>query len=177
MRAKGQNVISKPDMVNEIGGGVTRVCYNVTESVNEDGVAVFDYEYVDVKSGKDVLASVKELVCGEIADHDTSDAVNGFYVNGEHVWLDKATRVGIKSALDDYERMGIASYTFWFGNRMVEMPISVAHDVMAKIELYASECFNVTSAHKVHVSKTADVESALMYDYSVGYPEKVSITI
>ena len=44
---------------------------------------------------------LKQAKANKIADitaYDTSSAVNGFVLNGEVVWLDKATRVGLMNS-------------------------------------------------------------------------------
>ena len=45
-----------------------------------------------------LTAAAQKMVLEKITDWDTSSAVNGFILNGERVWLDKATRVGLMNS-------------------------------------------------------------------------------
>ena len=44
------------------------------------------------------LEQAKVNKIAEITAYDTSDKVNGFMLNGQIVWLDKATRVGLMNS-------------------------------------------------------------------------------
>ena len=49
--------------------------------------------------------------------------------------------------------------------------------MLSALELYALNCYNVTAKHKVAVENLNNLEEALGYNYTVGYPEKLSFTI
>ena len=56
-------------------------------------------EYVEpTLTEKEKLERAKADKIAEIAAYDTSDKVNGFILNGQIVWLDKATRVGLMNS-------------------------------------------------------------------------------
>ena len=56
-------------------------------------------EYVEpLLTEKEKLEQAKADKIAEIAAYDTSDKVNGFILNGQIVWLDKATRVGLMNS-------------------------------------------------------------------------------
>ena len=59
----------------------------------------YDVCWIDgVSSDADVLQRAKETVIAAIEAYDTTPAVNGFILNGERVWLDKSTRVGLMNS-------------------------------------------------------------------------------
>ena len=92
------------------------IIYHIGEALNKElgayecyecsiAVSSFDEEevqkaFVKFTSKIDALklkqAKVNKIA--EIAAYDTSDKVNGFILNGQIVWLDKATRVGLMNS-------------------------------------------------------------------------------
>lgn len=123
---------------------------------------------------QDIIDS-QEKKLAEIETYDTSDAVNCFYLNGIPMWLDKATRVGLVNAIESTELLGGTSITFWYDTVSYTIPLQFARQLLATLEVYALECFNVTANHKKIVkSMTKDIEN---YDYTIGYPEKLQFNI
>ena len=51
-----------------------------------------------VPTEEEKLEWAKADKIAEITAYDTSDKVNGFILNGQIVWLDKATRVGLMNS-------------------------------------------------------------------------------
>lgn len=123
------------------------------------------------------LEEAKEMLLAEIDAYDTSSAVNGFMLNGLLVWLDKATRVGLMNSTTIAKAMGQATTTLWLGDTKLEVGCDMAIQLLSVLEMYALECFNVTAAHKKAVSELTDIGEVLSYDYTKGYPEKLSMKV
>ena len=138
----------------------------------------YDVCWIDgVSSDADVLQRAKETVFAAIEAYDTSFAVNGFMLNGQRVWLDKATRVGLMNSTSIAKAMGKTTTTLWFGRMKIEMNCDKAIGLLSALEMYALECFNVTATHKKAVAELNTVEEVLGYDYTKGYPEKLRYDI
>ena len=138
----------------------------------------YDVCWIDgVSSDADVLQRAKEAVLAAIEAYDTSSSVNGFILNGERVWLDKATRVGLMNSTQIVKAMGQKTTTLWFGMMQIEMNCDKAIGLLSALEMYALECFNVTATHKKAVAELNTVEEVLGYDYTKGYPEKLRYDI
>mgnify|MGYP007108811444 FL=1 len=45
------------------------------------------------------------------------------------------------------------------------------------VSAYADQCFDVTEGHKSDVNDLTTKEEIQNYDYTVGYPEKINITL
>ena len=123
------------------------------------------------------LAFAKEMLAREIAAHDTSSAVNGFSLNGLTVWLDKDTRMGLMNSTTIAKNMGQETTTVWFGGISLTIPCDTAIGMLSALEMYALECFNVTAGHKAAVAALESVDDVVVYDYSQGYPEQLSLTV
>lgn len=138
----------------------------------------YDVCWIDgVSSEADVLQRAKEAVLVTIEAYDTSSAVNGFILNGERVWLDKATRVGLMNSTSIAKAIGQATTTLWLGDAKLVVECDKAIQLLSALEMYALECFNVTAAHKKAVAELNTVEEVLEYDYTKGYPEQLKMEV
>ena len=124
-----------------------------------------------------LTAAAQKMVLEKITDWDTSSAVNGFILNGERVWLDKATRVGLMNSTQIVKAMGQKTTTLWFGGMQIEVNCDKAIGLLSALEMYALECFNVTAAHKKAVAELNTVEEVLGYDYTKGYPKQLKMEV
>lgn len=124
-----------------------------------------------------LTAAAQKMVLAEIEKHDTSSAVNGFILNGQRVWLDKATRVGLMNSTTIAKAMGQPTTTLWLGDVKLVVECDKAIQLLSALEMYALECFNVTAAHKKAVAEMSTVESVLEYDYTAGYPEVLTMRV
>ena len=124
-----------------------------------------------------LTAATQKMVLAEIEKHDMSPAVNGFILNGEYVWLDKATRVGLMNSTSIANAMGQATTTLWLGDMKLVMECDKAIQLLSELEMYALKCFNATAAHKKAVAELNTVEEVLGYDYTKGYPEQLKYDI
>lgn len=120
------------------------------------------------------LDGVKSLKLREISAYDKSEAVNSFSVEGEQMWLDKATRVGLMNSVSIEKASGKKETTLWFGGKPYVIDIDKAIAMLSALEIYALSCYNVTEQHKAMVSELTDIEAVLTYDYTTGYPDKLS---
>lgn len=167
---------------------VVKTMENMPTGMTEDGEMCYEerekeqYSYdvcwIDgVSSEADVLQRAKEAVFAAIEAYDTSSAVNGFMLNGQRVWLDKATRVGLMNSTQIVKAMGKTTTTLWFGGMEIEVNCDKAIGLLSALEMYALECFNVTAAHKKAVAELNTVENVLGYDYTQGYPEQLRMEV
>lgn len=124
-----------------------------------------------------LTAAAQKMVLEKITEWDTSEAVNGFILNGQRVWLDKATRVGLMNSTTIAKGMGQATTTLWLGDVKLVVECDKAIQLLSALEMYALECFNITAAHKKAVTEMGTVEEVLGYDYTAGYPEVLTMNV
>lgn len=154
-------------------------CVECSMSVSEYSEAAINEAYAAWKAAtaNRRLARAKREVLKQIEAYDTSSAVNGFVLNGAEVWLDKATRVGLMNSTTIAKAMGQATTTLWLGDVELVVECDKAIQLLSALEIYALECFNVTAAHKKAVAELTDIAEVLTYDYTKGYPEKLTMTV
>lgn len=126
---------------------------------------------------KATLEKAKKEKLAAIIAYDTSSDVNGFMLNGNKVWLDKETRVGLMNSTQITRDMGHDTTTLWFDGYKLEVRCDMAIMLLSSLEMYALECFNVTAAHKKAVSELTTIEEVDAYDYKTGYPKQLDIKL
>ena len=126
---------------------------------------------------KATLEKAKKDKLAAILAYDTSSDVNGFMLNGNKVWLDKGTRVGLMNSIQITRDMGQDTTTLWFDGYKLEVRCDMAIMLLSSLEMYALECFNVTAAHKKAVSELTTIEEVEAYDYKTGYPKQLDINL
>lgn len=180
-----------------VGDGVVLLLINGKEETeisggmsDENGLAtteavvrkVWVYDGVRLETGgmtseAALTAAAQKMVLAEIDKNDTSSAVNGFMLNGQRVWLDKATRIGLMNSTSIAKAMGQPTTTLWLGDVKLVVECDKAIQLLSALEMYALECFNVTAAHKKAVSEMSTVEEVLAYDYTAGYPKILEMSV
>ena len=143
----------------------TVYAYNVGWLTPEKGVKITNEE--------EALAAIKADLIAQITAYDTSDAVNSFTLQGKQMWLPKETRVGLVNSITIEKNAGKEVTGLWHDGVRYELPVDTALQMLAALELYALECYNVTAAHKAAVSALESVEDIVAYDYTQNYPEKL----
>lgn len=126
---------------------------------------------------KSPLEKAKELVFREIDQYDTSSNVNGFILNGIQVWLDKDTRVGLMNSITIEKNAGKEQSVLWLNGICITVNCDAAIQMLSSLELYALACYNKTAEHKLAISQLTDVSKVKAYDYTAGYPDKLSFNI
>ena len=144
----------------------TVYAYNVGWLTPEKGVKITNEE--------EALAAIKSDLIAQITAYDTSEAVNSFTLQGKQMWLPKETRVGLVNSITIEKNAGKEVTGLWHDGVRYELPVDTALQMLAALELYALECYNVTAAHKAAVSALESVEDIVAYDYTQNYPEKLN---
>lgn len=111
----------------------------------------------------------KYILKAKIREYDKSEHVNGFNMGDKIHWLDKATRVGLMHLAN----CSSDSLQLVLGDKVLTFPVDFAKAFLAKLEVYAGQCYLQTQKHLIAVDKLNNVEDIINYDYTTGYPEKI----
>lgn len=167
---------------------VESVMHNIVpdDSLNEENRAdesynsfLYDGYWLDVSnnSANGIVESARRMMLEEVDKFDSSGEVNGIIINGQSVWIDKNTRMGLRQNIADKKAVSQSNITMWMGETPITMPCDKAEEWMCKIENYAYDCFNVTAYHKANIQSLTSLEDILAYDVTIGYPEKINISL
>lgn len=120
------------------------------------------------------IEDVRKIKVSEIQHLDKSNNVNSFDFEGKSVWLDKSTRVGLFNSISIEEKAGMTDTALWLDGVKHIIRIPVAFAMLNAIEIYAINCYNVTQSHIAAVNALNSIEEIQEYDFTAGYPAKLS---
>lgn len=159
-----------------------------TRKANNIVVVVNDMQYVNpteemiledgwvehvTPSQEITLEKAKRRKKDDIMYYDTSRDVNMFYIKDKEVWLDKATRVGLKLRFETELAMGKVDTILWHEGVQYPFLLENAIQMLYAVEMYASACYDNTQRHLAEVNNLETIEEVESYDYRSGYPEKL----
>lgn len=125
---------------------------------------------------EDLLQQNQANLKDVIINYDSSNEINIFYVNQMSMWLDKVTRSGLMLRFQSELAMGKTETSLWYNGLEFVLPLETAIQMLYEIEVYASACYDNTQRHISEVCKLTDIEAVKMYDYTLGYPDKLYFT-
>jgi hypothetical protein len=157
--------------------------FNPTEEmILEDGWV----EYIPVvqePTEEELFNLEKEHMINRIMDFDNSDEVNNCYINyqGQQIsyWADKQERSVLKTAIQDCITLGRENYRLDLRDLdvSIELNCELLLQMLASLEVYAIDCYNVTTDHLFNIKKIETLEELHQYDYRAGYPEKLVFSV
>lgn len=154
-------VINKDDSLKSLltHEGLLRLPLSVWKGLFErkDGVCYFK-----------LMLPVLEAV---IKAYDKSSNVNSFYYNDKEYWLDKATRVGLQNLAN----CSTGNMSLVLGSEIIELPVDKVKEFLAQLEVYAGKCYINTTQHLLAIKELKTVEDVVKYDYTSGYPDKITL--
>lgn len=133
--------------------------------------AASDYLGLEV----DLLDKAKADKVKQLTAYDKSSAVNEFTLFGHPTWLELRKREDMRQSLVSLKAKGFEEFTYWLDTTPITLPIAQFESILDTVEVYAIQCFNVTAQHKAAILALESVEDVKAYDFTTGYPEKVSI--
>lgn len=133
----------------------------------EDAVSYVEEVYDHEPTADDV----RSLVLMAIEAYDTSDAVNGFVLDGRKMWLDNLNR----TSLLEVARSAAASdpsstVEVWADGEYMNVPAPDLVGYLSQLIVYAKATFDVTQHHKMDVHAITEVEGLLEYNVRADYP-------
>ena len=174
---EGDTTILCLDKKEVDGGFISCVeCRVLTTQKNIDEINIQCKAWKEQQE-KEALAMLKESKLDEIEAYDKSSAVNSFSMNGQSMWLDYATRNRVYDGNERLKLMGRTDTTLWLNGMCIELPIEQAQSLIASIEVYAKDCYNVTERNKAKVKALKTYDEVMAYDITAGYPDKVELNI
>ena len=121
------------------------------------------------------LEDAKREMINTINEYDSSPSVNSFSINGViDGWFTPEERSNYKSSIDAAKLLGVETLSFFIGDTMLEVSPVQAEQMLARIQLYADNCFIVTKQHKLEVENLGTIEEVDGYNYMEGYPSKIT---
>lgn len=118
------------------------------------------------------VENTRAMVLQTIQNYDLSDNVNGFILSGTQTWLTKPQRESLLTSLNMFVKAGVDTFPFVLGGRAMELPCATLEQMLAAVEVYATQCMMVTAQHTAAVGALLTEQEMTEYDYTQGYPAK-----
>lgn len=150
-------------------------CSVNTEDANEEQIKNDLNTFINQSNIKKNNRKILNVI-SKINEYDKSSQVNGVTINGMYTWFDKATRVGLRNSTNVLKKLGNETTSLWINNKEITIKCDQLTDMLDKLEIYALNCFDITSKHKRNVYQLSTIEEIENYDYTSGYPEKLTFT-
>lgn len=120
------------------------------------------------------LESEKERKIEEIEAYDISDNVNGFFYDGQFMWLDRITRAVLANTISSAKLLGQETINIWYNDTIcITLDCENAKLMLASLELYATSCYNVTATHKATIRNMTKIEDIINFDITADYPNRL----
>lgn len=135
-----------------------------------------DTQQADEPLERQLLEAARQECLRQIAEHDKSDEVNTFFLDGEPQWLDFETRSRLYEGNERLRLAGRTQTTIWLGTDCHTLAIDEAQSLIAQLEAYAKDCNDTTARHLRQAQALGSLQELLAYDITEEYPEKISLT-
>lgn len=171
-------------IINQLNNGLLRVVaeegyylWNTrTQRRHSEAIVASANGFVAVLDGNPpqpherTLEDAKREKLHALALYDASPAVNAFSIGGQSTWRSPEERANYILTLQGAQRSGVESVSF-LGQ---QIPVAAALQMLDAINIYAMQCVGVTEAHADAINAKRKIETVDAYDFTVGYPEKLS---
>lgn len=168
-------------------GGIYRVMIKTTEEADENGMIqvstakytheptedeiTLDYQWHVETLDKMILEQAKLRKKKEIEEYNTSENVDGFYLNGVKHWLTLDERKAAELSTKAHVTLGHETTEQCMGGVFYTIPCESLRYMLAELEIYALECLNHAKRQIAEISEITDIEAVENYDVTAGYPE------
>lgn len=115
--------------------------------------------------------NIKDILKKKIELYSSSSNINSFIYEGKEYWLDKNNR----TSLWNLSNSSLGNLEIVIGDEIVTISSLKLKAFLLKLELYAYKCFVNTFKHLKASKKLDKLEDIINYDYTTGYPDKVTL--
>lgn len=123
------------------------------------------------------LEVAKSEKIAQITAYDMSEVVNSFTLGNATMWISRDDRISLMNSTTILQNAGEKETTLWYGGEKYTLPCDTLIQMLGALEIYALACYDVTEEHKAAVNTLTTIEEVDAYDYTTGYPEKLSFEV
>ena len=102
--------------------------------------------------------------------------VNGFIINGEQTWVPVERRINLRMSINSYLALQIPTMTKIWNNKEYTFTTDEWDLYLNQVEVYASECLNVTLRHAAYVQTMTNIDDVEAFDVTADYPAMPEFT-
>lgn len=143
--------------------------------INPSEETLLEHGYEKVEVPEDKLQQAIEEKVAEIKEHDNSEAVNSFNLNGMSAWINREDRIGTRRAIELDVANGLTESEIWLNGLKLVVNCQLAIKLLDAVGHYAYQAYNATQAHIFAVKQLTSVEEVEKYDHTTNYPPKLNL--
>lgn len=117
--------------------------------------------------------NIKDFLKQKIQLYKDSFKINSFIYNKQEYWLDSKTR----SSLYNLSKTNLDNIDFILKDQIIKISPNKLQKFIDNLEAYAYKCYVNTFKHLQTVDTLTDIEDIINYDYTTGYPEKITFNV
>ena len=145
---------------------------SVDEFPDEETIQEIETEYQSFR----IQTAISQKI-SEINNYNTSENVDGFYLNGEKHWLTLDERKAAELSTKAHITLGHETTEQCLGGVFYTIPCESLIYMLAELEIYALECLNHAKKQVAEVMAMTNVKQVEAYDVTVGYPEMLKFEL
>lgn len=145
---------------------------SVDEFPDEETIQEIETEYQSFR----IQTAISQKI-SEINNYNTSENVDGFYLNGEKHWLTLDERKAAELSTKAHITLGHETTEQCLGGVFYTIPCESLIYMLAELEIYALECLNHAKRQVAEVSEMTEIEAVENYDVTAGYPEMLKFEL
>lgn len=117
----------------------------------------------------------KKWKISSLIGYANSDTVKSFrFGNAVVNWINSESRVSIRRAIEDKKAEGRKETVIYLSDGGHTLSIEDAEDMFRKLEVYASDCYQVCEEHKKAIELIQTLAELDEYDITTNFPETPS---
>lgn len=125
------------------------------------------------KSLYGVPKNIKDVLIKKIELYSSSSNVNSFIYNDKEYWLDKNNR----NCLWNISNSSMEDVEFIVGEDIITLNPLKLKSFLLKLEVYAYKCHVNTFKHLKQAKTLSEFGDIINYDYTKGYPTKLTFNV
>lgn len=146
------------------------------EEVTEEGTTKYKYnvEAFTLTDGQTLKEEVRKHMLFLINEYDHSSKVDGFYVNGQWMWLDFNLRGKVRERINTDVKDGKTVSSFTFDGVKYEFPIDTLNAMMFELDKYARDSWDRSEENRANMNTFDDPYKMVEYEFKLGYPAQLN---
>lgn len=144
-----------------------------TDILNEDILEKLSFNDLQEiwKNLYGIPGNVKQILLKKNELYRSSSNIKAFLYKGNEYWLDKNNR----TCLWNLSNSSLGNVDFVVGDEIITMNSIKLKAFLLKLEVYAYKCFVNAFKHAKIIKDLTSLEDIFNYDYTTGYPEKITL--
>jgi hypothetical protein len=146
---------------------------NLNASVEE----IVNMQLIPIPEVVRTLEDAVEDKLAALAAYDASGEVNSFILAGIPAWITADERAKYNTSICAAELLNEAAIEIPLAGQFFTLPVAQAKMMLAMVQRYADQAAIVTAKHKAAIEALTTLEEVEAYDFTAGYPEKITFDL